>query len=70
MKGDSVNKQDLIPFQTVYSGYLYIGKRLHTIHPSIEESVFVVANKNEQIILTKTEALKLANTIIKNCSKI
>jgi hypothetical protein len=69
MKGDSVHKQGLIPFQTVYNGYLYIGKKLQIIHPSIEETIFVIANKEHQVRLTKAEALKLANIIIENYSK-
>jgi hypothetical protein len=59
------NNQGLKRLISVYSGMLYIGKKIYQPHESIRETTFAItcSNKN-QIELTKYEALKLAKEIL------
>jgi hypothetical protein len=48
---------------TVFAGMVYAGKNLFRHHAVYEEEVFIIENKENKIIFTKAEALKIAKMI-------
>lgn len=57
------NEKGLKRLQTIHNGFIFIGISVHRPHNSINEQVFTISDKKNDIQLTRDEALLIADEI-------